>query len=66
MGIETEYGVVEPGRPGANPMALSSYVVSAYATRASAGRRARWDYDDEDPLLDARGFRLDRAGAHPS
>jgi len=64
--METEYGVVEPGRPGANPMALSSYVVSAYAARTAAGRRARWDYDDEDPLLDARGFRLDRAGAHPS
>jgi len=66
MGIETEYGVLEPGRPGANPMALSSYVVSAYGAHASAGRRARWDYDDEDPLLDARGFRIDRAGAHPS
>ena len=66
MGIETEYGVIEPGRPGANPMALSSYVVAAYGARMTAGRRPRWDYDDEDPLLDARGFRLDRAAAHPS
>ena len=66
MGIETEYGVLEPGRPGANPMALSSYVVAAYGAHVSTGRRARWDYDDEDPLLDARGFRIDRAGAHPS
>ncbi|NCT89841.1 proteasome accessory factor PafA2 [Cellulomonas sp. APG4] len=68
MGIETEYGVVEPGRPNANPMALSSHVVAAYAAVAArdVGSRARWDYEDEDPLADARGFRLDRASAHPS
>ena len=61
MGIETEFGVLEPARPGSNPMALSSYVVAAYGAHMTAGRRARCDYDDEDPLLDARGFRLDRA-----
>lgn len=70
MGIETEYGVLEPGRPLANPMLMSSQVVVAY--RASAARtggargKARWDYDDEDPLADARGFHLPRASAHPS
>ena len=69
MGIETEYGVVQPGRPSANPMLLSSNVVAAYAARVAAGRsgsRPRWDYADEDPLADARGFRLQRAAAHPS
>ena len=67
MGIETEYGVAEPGRPMANPMLLSSYVVAAYAgTQQQRVARARWDYDDEDPLQDARGFHLDRASAHPS
>ncbi|MCL3861891.1 proteasome accessory factor PafA2 [Actinotalea sp. K2] len=72
MGIETEYGLVQPGRPNANPMLLSSHVVAAYAQlvdeRAGhgAGARARWDYEDEDPLADARGFRLQRASAHPS
>ena len=69
MGIETEYGLVQPGRPQANPMLLSSHVVAAYAAlTATSGRpgRARWDYADEDPLADARGFRLDRASAHPS
>ncbi len=65
MGIETEYGVLEPGKPYANPMALSSHVVGAHAVRPSRGR-ARWDYEDEDPLHDARGFRLERAAAHPS
>lgn len=69
MGVETEYGVVQPGRPQANPMLLSSHVVAAYATWATRdghGPRARWDYADEDPLADARGFRLQRAAAHPS
>jgi proteasome accessory factor A len=69
MGIETEYGVLQPGRPGANPMLLSSLVVTTYrALVARQGERpaARWDYDDEDPLSDARGFRLQRASAHPS
>lgn len=67
MGIETEYGILQPGRPTANPMALSSHVVLAYAaTGAAAPSRTRWDYDDEDPLQDARGFRLQRASAHPS
>jgi proteasome accessory factor PafA2 len=71
MGIETEYGIVQPGRPQANPMLLSSHVVAAYAALAASTSvgstlRARWDYSDEDPLADARGFRLERGSAHPS
>lgn len=66
MGIETEFGILEPGRPQANPMLLSSTVVSAYAALTAGAGRARWDYEDEDPLADARGFRLQRAAAHPS
>ncbi|MEE6273263.1 depupylase/deamidase Dop [Georgenia sp. MJ206] len=66
MGIETEYGVLAPGDPGANPMALSAHVVAAYAATRPAGQTARWDYEGEDPLADARGFRLDRAAADPS
>ncbi|WP_278237482.1 depupylase/deamidase Dop [Isoptericola sp. AK164] len=70
MGIETEYGVLSPGRPMANPMLMSSQVVTTYRALVQDGRPghppARWDYDDEDPLADARGFHLDRAAAHPS
>jgi Pup amidohydrolase len=66
MGIETEFGILEPGRPQANPMQLSSTVVSAYAALSAGPGRPRWDYEDEDPLADARGFRLQRAAAHPS
>ena len=67
MGIETEYGVMAPGRAASNPMLLSSHVVAAYtALTSAASGHARWDYADEDPLADARGFRLDRGAAHPS
>jgi proteasome accessory factor A len=66
MGIETEYGVLEPGNPRGNAVALSTYVVAAYAQVSHHSPRIRWDYQDEDPLCDARGFRLDRASAHPS
>ncbi len=67
MGIETEYGISVPGDPTANPMVRSGDVVSAYA--ASTGRRptrASWDYADEAPLRDARGFDMGRGAAHPS
>ncbi|HEY0188958.1 MAG TPA: depupylase/deamidase Dop [Cellulomonas sp.] len=67
MGIETEYGVLQPDRPNANPMLLSSHVVAVHAAALRGARaKARWDYDDEDPLQDARGFHLQRAAAHPS
>ena len=66
MGIETEYGVLKPGTPMANPMLMSSQVVNAYRALTNGARPARWDYLDEDPLSDARGFRINRASAHPS
>ncbi len=70
MGTETEYGIIAPALPSANPTLLSSQVVNAYAAtlREGLGNLAgtRWDYTDETPLTDARGFRMDRASAHPS
>jgi Pup amidohydrolase len=61
MGIETEYGISVPGQPGANAMVTSSQVVNAYlAATAARARRARWDFEEENPLRDARGFDLAR------
>src|SRR5258706_1043153 len=58
MGTEVEYGVSVPGQPGASPMVTSSQVVNAYGARPelTKGGRARWDYEEESPLRDARGF----------
>jgi len=67
MGIETEYGVSAPGDPSANAMLMSSQVVNAYAAPlGSRAGRARWDYEDEAPLRDARGWEVSRDAAHAS
>ncbi|MFP7707827.1 depupylase/deamidase Dop [Trueperella sp. LYQ141] len=61
-----------PGREPSgmnNPIVWSIQLVQAYAQAGSASGRAGaipWDYRSEDPLCDARGYRLDRASAHPS
>jgi Pup amidohydrolase len=67
MGIETEYGISVPGQPGANAMVSSSQVVNAYqAATAARARRARWDFEEENPLRDARGFDLAAESADAS
>ena len=68
MGIETEYGISVPGHPHVNSMLTSSQVVNAYATSVipPSRHKTRWDYDEETPLRDARGFDLTRADADPS
>ncbi|MFC8303392.1 depupylase/deamidase Dop [Specibacter sp. NPDC057265] len=70
MGAETEYGIHAPGAPQLNASWLSTQVVNAYSRhtshRAAAGGETRWDYTDEDPLADARGWSMPRAAAHPS
>src|SRR6476660_6550406 len=67
MGIETEYGISVPGDPAANPMILSGQVVNAYASaQGIRAAHASWDYADEAPLRDARGFEMGRGVADPS
>ena len=66
MGIETEYGIAVPGDATANPMLTSSQVVNAYASLTSGYRRARWDFEEENPLRDARGFEVAREVADSS
>ena len=52
-GIETEYGIHSPG-PEQNPIAASSVLVNAYA--ADVEQQIGWDFEDETPGNDARGF----------
>lgn len=67
MGIETEYGISVPGDPAANPMILSGQVVNAYASaQGIRAAHASWDYADEAPLRDARGFEMGRGVADAS
>ena len=66
MGTEIEYGISVPGDPTANPVITSTQVVLAYAASQDIprSRRARWDYEVESPLRDARGFDLSAPTMH--
>ncbi|MFC6044073.1 depupylase/deamidase Dop [Nocardioides hankookensis] len=66
MGNEVEYGIAVQGQPLANPMVASSQVVNAYASATVRARRARWDFEEESPLRDARGFDMSRQVADPT
>ena len=66
MGTETEFGISVVGQPHANPMVASTRLVNAYASATLHARRARWDFEEESPLRDARGFDMARAVADPS
>ncbi|MDO9380059.1 MAG: depupylase/deamidase Dop [Nocardioidaceae bacterium] len=65
VGTEVEYGISVQGQPGANPMLAATQIVNAYASAAGLTRRARWDFEEESPLRDARGFDLGRDHADP-
>jgi proteasome accessory factor PafA2 len=58
-GTETEYGVSLRGAADANPVLASSLLINAYVEH----RRIGWDFEDESPGRDARGFT--REGAQP-
>ncbi|MGH3455974.1 MAG: depupylase/deamidase Dop, partial [Nocardioidaceae bacterium] len=66
MGTEVEYGISVQGQPGANPMLASTQVVNAWANAGRQARRARWDFEEESPLRDARGFEMTRDAADPT
>ena len=62
VGLETEYGIVHRGVDDPNPITASSLLINAYLARCEAtGRRpatqrVSWDFEDESPSIDARGF----------
>ncbi len=56
-GIETEYGVALRGASDANPVLASSMLINAYVEHRKVG----WDFEDESPGRDARGFARDGA-----
>ncbi|HEX6330132.1 MAG TPA: depupylase/deamidase Dop [Actinomycetota bacterium] len=53
VGTETEYGIAAMASPEFNPVISSSLLISTYA---GSLRRIRWDYEQESPLRDARGY----------
>jgi Pup amidohydrolase len=57
-GIETEFGIITRGFDS-NPVVASSVLVNAYS--GSFPQMAGWDFQDESPASDARGFVLEDA-----
>ncbi len=55
-GIETEYGILVRGADG-TPVTASSLLINAYL--AERQRKIGWDFHDEHPGTDARGFSVD-------
>ncbi len=56
-GVETEYGIVLRGGGESNPIAASSMLINAYVS--SLQRNVGWDFEDESPGNDARGFQVE-------
>jgi len=68
IGVETEYGILVRGAAESNPIAASSVLINAYVqelARSGAGSRTSprvgWDFEDEHPDIDARGFTAETA-----
>jgi proteasome accessory factor PafA2 len=57
MGTEIEYGITVRGDPDFDPISGCVLLVNAY--REDHAGEILWDYDQENPLVDARGFQVD-------
>jgi proteasome accessory factor A len=57
MGTEIEFGITVKNDPEFDPISSCVLLVNAY--REDPAGEILWDYDQENPLADARGFQVD-------
>ena len=57
VGTETEFGIAGKDSTAADPVSGSIAVIAHYPGLPAP--TAIWDYEHENPLLDARGFEVD-------
>jgi proteasome accessory factor A len=57
MGTEIEYGITVKNDRDFDPISSCVLLVNAYREERAA--KILWDYDQENPLADARGFQVD-------
>jgi len=57
MGTEVEYGIIVKNDPDFDPISSCVLLVNAY--KEDPEGRILWDYDQENPLADARGSQVD-------
>ena len=64
LGTETEFGIAAKEAVAADPVAGSIAVIGHYTGLPAPG--AVWDYENENPLVDARGFEVDGERERPN
>jgi proteasome accessory factor A len=64
LGTETEFGIAAKDNSAADPVTGSIAVIGHYTGLPAP--RAIWDYEHENPLLDARGFEVDGERERPN
>ncbi|MFQ5579863.1 MAG: depupylase/deamidase Dop [Nitrospiria bacterium] len=57
LGTETEFGIANMGSESSDPVSNSIFLVNNYPYLPSSS--VIWDYENENPLCDARGFEAD-------
>ncbi|HEB89378.1 MAG TPA: proteasome accessory factor PafA2 [Deltaproteobacteria bacterium] len=57
MGTEIEFGIMVKNDPDFDPISSCVLIVNAY--REDPDGKILWDYDQENPLADARGFQVE-------
>ena len=57
MGSEIEFGITVKNDPDFDPISSCVLLVNAY--REDPANKILWDYDQENPLADARGFQVE-------
>lgn len=62
IGIETEYGIYVEGKGAQDLVAESTYLVKLFPSVAATG----WDYKNEHPRRDMRGFTVDHLSIDPT
>jgi proteasome accessory factor A len=63
LGTETEFGVAAKDPEALDPVSNAIFLINSYPYLPSP--QALWDYENENPLLDARGFEADGERERP-
>lgn len=63
LGTETEFGVAASSLEALDPVSTSLLLINQYTGLPSAN--VLWDYDQENPLLDVRGFEVEGERERP-
>ena len=64
LGTETEFGIAAKEAASADPVSASIAVIGHYTGVPAPS--AVWDYENENPLVDARGFEVDGERERPN